>query len=470
MHGFNLHVDFDSIVLNVQRRERLLRHWTLTQPKVVNGYTTSRLDLTIALLRDTLRPKFPKTRWILRLMPDNGQDATTKAAAIYARHKLIFEQLPWITMLAGNKSSFSDEQAMLAYCQNTRDLLKLAGDNWHSYAYFRSPMGNPNEAWYRHYKETFEVNAQYSSGQLHEYSPNEYFRGLKYPEDESGLLGRFRLAWAVCEEHRITRPRTSIGEYGLALNSDPEKGWRTTGSGIASEEDYLEKWAFPKYQAHYAVDDVGIGLFMYPPDVQPWTELAVGDAALSKIEELVNRYPDPPIEVKPIPAPTPPPKPLPKLLEPVDAVLNISGMRLRETYSTNAPIKATLQKGTRVVVWETDPPARNEDETQVFTFVYVKNLATGDTGWMALVEPIWEQFAKTEPAEPPKPDPTAVRILESQVKTFLALGKSLKAQQEALAAQQTFLDAQAQQIQATLLVLEHMLEDLRLQVQPQGVQ
>lgn len=459
--GFGLHVSADHVVLSPTRRERLMRHWDVTQARVNNLYATSRVDPTIAWLRE-LHHRYPHTRWILRLMPDDGQDAKLSAEAIYARHRPIFEQLPWVTILAGNETGFSDEQKFIAYCENMARLLKLAGDAGHRYAYFRSSMGTPNEAWYRHYRVAFEVNAQYEGGQFHVYSPNEYFASIA-PTGEAGLLSRFRRAWDVCTG--IPTPATSIGEYGMALNSDPHKSWRTQGSGIQGEREYIESYAGPKYREHYAPYGVTVSLFMYPPDVSPWGESAVGDAGLEAIEALAKAHPDP---VPELPAPVDPYR------EVVAQLRNMGGsasLTVRKAAHTASEKVESIEAGQTIgYIW---PPEVGQDIGSERGNLWVRVKVRGVTGYAhayylllpeneptPVPDPEPQPEPEPEPPTPPDSDTLIVDALTMQYRAFLLRGKIVRRQIE-------LLDEEAQQLQANILQLANLLESLGVSV-PEG--
>jgi hypothetical protein len=294
--GFNLHISLDHVIFDVKKKNRLLQHWDKLPPKVMNLYAVNRLEVSIPWVQ-MLYGRYPRCRIVLRILPDNGQDAAVDAEDIYARHLPTFTVMPWITMLAGNETSFGKNEvaAFKRYIDNTATLLKIAGDAEHRYAYLRAPTGNYDESLYVHMKPAFEVNSQYENGQFHSYSPNEYTDKAK--DGGIGSIGRYRLTWKMCEDAGLPRPDTHIGEFGLTLDYDPEKGHKSAGSGVPSEESYIKDTLAPLYQGTYQPDGVAASTFMYPPDVPPWNALAIGDAALDAIEDVMSNQPDPPITV-----------------------------------------------------------------------------------------------------------------------------------------------------------------------------
>lgn len=305
MYGLNLHISLDDIVLNTALRAALRKHFRAVYPKVINAYSATRIDMGLALLEEW-HDEFPNTRIVWRLMEDNGRDGSLPAHEIYALFLPYFQRYPWLTILAGNETSYRADQQdeFEAYVTNTADLLEMAGDAGYRIAFFRAPTGNYPESLYPLMAPAFEVNARY--GNLHTYSPNEYTD--KAVAGGSGSIARYKQAWKVCTDNGIAIPDTHIGEFGLTLDYNPQKSWRNQFSGVAHEDQYISEVLAPPYRQWYQPDGVPVCVFMFPPGVPPWDELGVGEAALTAIEQSMKEKPDPAIPLPP-PRPTPPPLP-----------------------------------------------------------------------------------------------------------------------------------------------------------------
>lgn len=476
MYGLAEHVCADAIVLDPAKRLKLMTHWQVIYPKVLVIYTATRLDLTIAWLKD-IHASLPKTRIILRMLPDNGQDSEKPAASIYARHLPVFAQIPWVTILAGNETSFDPKQPdgldkFKAWVDNTAKLLRLAGDAGHRYAYLCSPMGNPTEDWYPHMRPAFAVAAEYERNQFHVFYTNEYRQNLQKQAGKSGLLGRYRLAWEkACAG--LPRPATHIGEFNLALDSNPENGFRNLGM---AESEFFSTVLIPDYRDEYAVAGVTATVFMTPPGVDPWGNLAFWDAGLEAIENGYRGQSDPVIPIDSSEE-TEPAYLLYKMH--LDPAKQATEMNLRKIASTAGEVLAVIPNGAEVEINKND---------------YIQNAYTwynarfgGQVGRLALQtgRTFAQQFTMVPDDEiiiiPDTPDngsdpgpekpggetPTTgepapsialmAHVALTQLRMMMIRGAAIRQQIENL-------DAEAQKLQADVGKLEAFLEDLSIEI------
>jgi len=90
------------------------------------------------------------------------------------------------------------------------------------------------------------------------YKPNEYFDVTRTLS--GGNVNRYRDAWDRCKEKNLPNPPTVIGEFGLAQNFNPSKGWRSVQSLTDAKYAEMSLW---HYQQWYERSQVAACIFSW---------------------------------------------------------------------------------------------------------------------------------------------------------------------------------------------------------------
>jgi hypothetical protein len=133
----------------------------------------------------------------------------------------------------------------------------------------------------------FHAMAQYQNAV---FSPNEYFDSLT---GGIGSIGRYKLAMKYYYKYTDIKAKVVIGEYGLAQNYDPHKGYRKAG---ISSKDYANA-LITQFQNNYLLDGTNVCVF----SKGTWQGFEIDDVVFSILAAYNNTLETIPNNPKPTP-------------------------------------------------------------------------------------------------------------------------------------------------------------------------
>lgn len=200
-----------------------LPHLTTLNPGalvVVNGWERAR-DLKRAL---------PNTLVIYRQWPDDNihqrlsPQAWVDAHAAYGAGGIIVQ--------ADNEPNVANLPALAQWYAQVMD---LAGQRGLAVAVGTFSTGNPHHERYHELEPMWRALDRWHD--LHLWLPHEYF-DVRVDTSRTWHIGRFQFGWQVCDRLGLRRPRTVIGELGVAQHMDAGRGWKAAG---LSEDQYADE-------------------------------------------------------------------------------------------------------------------------------------------------------------------------------------------------------------------------------------
>lgn len=239
------HVIIDTITDT--ELDHLLTHLKTYKPPYINIVGGSRFEQAQNVV-ERFYYELPEIEVILRHWPDDGLIKKYNYNMEKWYNEVILPHEVWLKQyqpiwLLDNEST---EHNLTRYAKASADAMDLMGNAGLRLAVGRFATGNPKEHQYS------ELDAMWLGlkkwNMAHVWSPNEYF---DKPNSVSGAgsIARYELGLARCKELGF-EPEIVIGEFGLAVNYDPQKGYDKIGLDQTQYAEicleYDEKWYQPK--------------------------------------------------------------------------------------------------------------------------------------------------------------------------------------------------------------------------------
>lgn len=270
--------------LSTEEGDNLISYWRQARPAYVNIKGGEQFDLALKFAERT-RQLCPDTRVILRQWPDDGLWKLMTPEAYIERR--VMPLLSWlrqhqIILMPDNESIEAD---MRPYAEWMAKVIHMNHALGLQTAYGRTAVGNPREDQYAQMDAMWKASAACNGI----YSPNEYFN---HPNLSSGgAVARYRLAHARAKQVTGVIPITVIGEFGMAIEYNPHRGFRSLGMSEQAYADLVVNWYkdwYQPYGAHVCVFCAG------GRQGSPWRySFAVGSEFNARLLERVPPRPAP---------------------------------------------------------------------------------------------------------------------------------------------------------------------------------
>jgi hypothetical protein len=274
----SLHLILDN--LPPERLERALLFIQRTKPAYVNIAGGAQYDRAMQAV-ERVRAISPATIPMLRKLEDTGRHTRETAQEFY--NGCIAPIKTWlqknkVVYVCDNESSASPE-----YAKWTVDAMRLTKPDGILLAVDRSSTGTHELAGYQAMKPVYDELRTIAGI----YSPNAYF--TRPGGDNGGHLNRHKDAWKVAGWNMPT----VIGEFGMAVDFNPGKGYRSIGMNGRDYANLIIK----HYEDWYKKD--GVTVCLYCMGGFGWESFQLGDDVLETLEAYAAKQP--PIVVTPPP-------------------------------------------------------------------------------------------------------------------------------------------------------------------------
>lgn len=392
MSGISLHIICDNCP--TEQLNRAILYLKRTKQKRVQVAAGSQLDLGMQFV-DRLHSEYPEIQVFWRNMAPEDTGILTKLSPVQLYTVKVKPYLDWfkrnkIVFMPDNETSGNDDQIRDYAIREAAVAGMLHADGLNG-AFCRFATGNVQESQYILLKPIF--NAMNEGDFV---SPNEYY--CQPGCSNGGHLNRYQHLWEAAGK----KLPTAIGEYALAYNHDPGRGYRS----VNMTSEYMAQLHIGHYQDWYEKE--GVDVFSYCIGGYSWGSFQLDDivlTALEKFAETQQSSAKPTLPQEPTPVPTK----LEAMPKPVDArnarrvmVKFAAPLRnLRDGAGINYRDVGDVHSGDELMMY--DPLATDVNGMK---WAWVEGAA--GNGWMALESVVMVNVVKETPTVetpqvPPEP-------------------------------------------------------------------
>ena len=252
--------------------DALLTHCVVIQPRNMIFHVAAKKAQALAW-SSRFRDALPQARIIRRMYPDDGR------LARHSTGKAAYDEIKQYA--ADGSALFLDNEpgtvtGLREYAEKTAQAMDAAGQDGVTLVVGGFSTGTPHESQFGELEAMWRAFARWPG--LHVWGPHVYD-----PQNPSAPWHFWRPHWGLlaCDALGLPRPETIITEFGVAIDSNPFRGWRETGWLPAKYADWVAK----KWKRFYEQFGIDLGIFSYGawPEIDNDTN-GVGPAFMKALE------------------------------------------------------------------------------------------------------------------------------------------------------------------------------------------